>query len=61
MKRRHYLFFLLSFVFFNYPSLPNATQPDQSDYGIINHIFLRFRLFGFYQEKKYLIKYFGRC
>ena len=56
--------------FFNYPSLPNATQPD---YGIINLIiFLRFPLFGVYsgekisdknlvdlvfiQEKKYLIK-----
>ena len=34
----------------NYPSLPNATQPD---YGIIDLVtFLRFPLFGFYSEEK---------
>ena len=42
-----WLFFFFLVSFFNYPSLPNATQPD---YGIINliYVFLRFPLFGFY-------------
>ena len=46
-------FWLISrrkFPFFNYPSLPNSTQPD---YGITNLIvFLRFPIFGFYSGEK---------
>ena len=45
-----HFYFLSKFLFFNYPSLPNAAQPD---YGIINlMIFLRFSLFGFYSGEK---------
>ena len=49
-------FWLISrrkFPFFNYPSLPNATQPY---YRII--FFLRFPLFGFYLGEKITDKNF---
>ena len=46
------------FPFFNYLSLPN---PTQRDYGIINLIiFEDIRYLIFIQEKKWLIKIFGR-
>ena len=52
-------FWLLShrkFSFFNYPSLPSATQPD---YGIINlNFFLRFPLFGFHSRENITDKNF---
>ena len=49
--------FLFKFTFFNYPSLPNATQPD---YVIINLIYLfkRFLLFGFCSGEKITDKNF---
>ena len=53
--------FLFKFPSFNYPSLPNATEPD---YGIKNLIiFLKISVicFFFTQEEKQLIKIFGRC
>ena len=44
------------FPFFNYPSLPNATQPDYSIIDLI--IFLRFPLYGFYSGEKITDKNF---
>ena len=51
----HFSFFF-KFLFFNYASLPNATQPD---YGIINLIIsLIFPLFGFYSGEEITDKNF---
>ena len=48
------------FPFFNYPSLPNATQPDC---GIIksDNFFLIFPLFGFYSGEEITDKNFWSC
>ena len=51
--------FPFKFPFFNFPSLPNAAQPD---YGITNLIiFLRTPLFGFHSGEKITDKNFGWC